>query len=618
MATVNLYFGAGGGAVGTEACTSFATRTKQLTRLKAVMLTTVTANDDVILWGEGVITRYTDSSWAAVSGIMFGFTNTECIGRSLRIASYSTVDSGQTPLTLADFYLYKSGGSAADWTDTATTTTRGTKIWVNTTNLSVGSNGMARVFAADFTADSKFQEKELWEGGNNYNATIGAAVHQNLDVVPGTDAPGICWTQYDSAGALQVTKLYIASQVNPYTAFGVITLASRGTSSIMTIQGIPSVITDPEVTARGGGVRSCYLIDCGTLTAPVRIEHKILNSGPYGNPIVISGTYGNVEIAPWIDPEYKSVVPYYQGGGTDHLTGGNEASMHSASTMLGTGWPEHGGIASVIWKAKASNGRPSRIADQFHCGIASFRGDAGVGFVRVEPGIEFDFSRVKYGRAFGFGKMQMIDVCGAGATSNPTYSQYTGLATSRFRLRGSKFKGRRAFTGLGTKGVPFGTSSTKETTSGGFASYTITGYPTGELMIEDNSFECPDGGINLQTLNSVAFGGKVRIFNNVFIHPSIESTIQNLTSDQSAQGVAIYIATHSAAALPDQIELINNVSIGYGATPGQYYDSGTMGSFDWMALDDLPVSVNVGWIHFDTYEEFMQAKSDGQLPHIKA
>lgn len=618
MATVNLYFGAGGTAGG--AATSFATRTSSLTQLKSVMLANVTSADDVVLWGEGLITRETHTSWGVVSGVQFGITDTECVGKSLRLRSYSVLGGPETPLTITDFYRYKNGGSTADWTDTGTTTTRGTKIWKTTTilnsgALNIGTNGMGRVFAADFTTDPKFTVKELWEGGNNYNSTLGAAIHQNLDIIPGTDVPGSCWTLYNAAGALD-TYLYIACPVNPFTAFGVITLSPRGSSSILGFTNIQGLVVDPEVTTRGGGVYGgLSLSGCGTLTTPAIVEPRILNTNRYGTPLIFRGTaFANVVCAPYIDPEYKSITPYYTGG-TAHVAGGNEASIYSGTNLTSaTGWPENGGVPSVLFKAVASNGRASRICDLEHAGIASFPLVTTGQFVRIEDGIEFDFSHVKYGRAFAFGNFGLVDVGAIRSKAQPTQAQYTGGANGRFRLRGARFE---SVDNIGSVTSPWGESSFKLGTSAGFASYSKTGYPTGELLIEDCMFECQDGGISLQTYDSVSFGGKVRIMNSVFIRPSLLSNIPNLGTRVN-NGVLLYIATHSAAALPDQIELINNVAIGFGATPCPYINTEVSPSFVYLEPEDIPCSVNTGWTKFATYDEFRQALSSGQLPHIKA
>jgi hypothetical protein len=614
MATVNLYFGAGGTAGG--AATSFATRTSSLTQLKAVMLAGVTSADDVILWGEGLICRETHSSWAAVGGNVMGITSAECVGRSLRIASYSTVDGAQTPLTLTDFYLV--GTSTGSWTDTGTTTTKGTKIWVSTSALTGMTNGVGRVWGANYKTDAAFNTKELWEGGNSYSATLGAAIHQNLDIVPGADRAGSCWTCYNSSGVIS-TSLYIACAVNPYTAFGQITLLTRGSAAVFNFNGLPSVSVDPEVTAMGGGSYGVYLNGCGGAAFPSVVEAAVLCSHPYGKPIYIAGATVNLYISPYVDPLYDSVMPYYPSGGTAHDTGGNQIGISAGSSFsAATGWPEAGLIPGIVFKGKASNGRASRIVDLIHGGIAEDPPSvAGTHkFFRIEDGIEFDFSNVRYGRAFAFVGATDMDVGAIKVTAQRTYSQYTGVAVARFRLRGAKFKSADNVGNLISKGTPWGAGADKRGTSGSLAVYSNSGgYVTGELLIEDCEFDCQDGGITFSVFGSTAWQGKGRVMNSVFRRAA--KLTNNNSPVSSADGFLGAINTTSPAALPDNLEFINCVAIGFGAAPFWYASSSPSSSVA-QAIDSITVGVNTGWIHFDTYEEFMQAKSDGQLPHIIA
>lgn len=614
MATKNYYFGAGGTAGG--AATSFATRTSSLTQLKAVMLAGVTSGDDVILWGEGLICRETHSSWAAVGGTVCQISSTDCIGQSLRIASYSAVDSGQTPLTLTDFYLV--GTSTASWTDTGTTTTKGTKIWVSASALTGMANGVGRVFGANYKTDPAFNTKELWEGGNNYSGTLGAAIHQNLDVIPGADVPGNCWTCYNSSGVIS-TSLYIACAVNPYTAFGTLTVNTRGVSSVLGLYSLSNLTVDPEVTVMGGGVYAVRIDACGT-AGPCLIQPAILCSHPYGQPIYFTGVNQNIYLAPYIDPMYDSVVPYYAGVGTGHDVGGNQIGVSAAASFAGaTGWPEDGGIPGIVIKSEASNGRKTRIVDLMHAGIynntPSIAGSHK--YFRIEDGVEFDFSHVRYGRAFGIVSVVNSDIGAINVTASPSPSQYVGIPTAGFRIRGARLKSKNNVGDMTPKGTPWGPGENKTGTSCGLLLYTGTGYTTGELLIEDCVFECQDGGLSLQVQSGVSWAGKVRVFNCVFIRPGLLSNIPNLGVDAVTNGILAYIATTTPAALPDLVEFVNCVAIGYGPTPVRYI-SVTPAVNNLQAIETMTVGVNTGWTLFETYEAFRQALSSGQLPHIKA
>lgn len=613
MALKEFYLAADGTAGG--AATSWATRTNSKTQIQSVITANSTAADDVILWCSGLICREVASWGGVVGGYMMDLTTAILPGKSFRLASYKSVDSGQPAPIFCDFYLY--GTSTASWTDTGTTTTRGTKIWVSAALTGVAS-GMGRVWGANYKTDAEFWKKEIWEGGNNYSATLGAAIHQNLDIIAGADKAGGCYTLYNSSGVLG-TVMYIACPVNPWTMYGALTLQTRGTAGILAFTAIPGLVIDPDVEIWGGGAIQLNIKGGASNTIPYRIEPKIRFGNPYCHPIRFQLALSNVYVAPYVDPGYDGRIPYYHASGTAHDVSGNEVAIYANCDMsAATGWPEQGKIPGIVFTGKASNGRISRVCDLFHTGIIN-NTPAVAGthkYIRVEDGVVFESANAQYGSAFGFVAAQLTQAGGKVRVSPSSCVPTLGDATSRQRFSGGNYETARNMGDRSVVGNPWGGGENKTGTSIGIGVRTQTGYTTGEVLIEDATFCCQDGGVTVMVLNDVSFGGKVRVMNCVFIKSSLPPN-QAYPIDVNG-GLAILIQGTNYASAAEKVEFINCVAIGFGPLPVKYVLTSPSLSQTAQSLIGMTVGVNTGWTLFNTMAEFQQAKSSGQLPHIVA
>ena len=614
MALKEFYLAADGTAGG--AATSWATRTNSKTQIQSVITANSTAADDVILWCSGLICREVASWSGVVSGYMMDLTTAILPGKSFRLASYKSVDSGQPAPIFCDFYLY--GTSTASWTDTGTTTTRGTKIWVSAALTGV-ANGMGRVWGANYKTDAEFWKKEIWEGGNNYSATLGAAIHQNLDIIAGADKAGCCYTLYNSSGVLG-TVMYIACPVNPWTMYGALTLQTRGTAGILAFTAIPGLVIDPDVEIWGGGVIQLNIKGGASNTIPYRIEPKIRFGNPYCQPIRFQLALSNVYVAPYVDPGYDGRIPYYHASGTAHDVTSNEIAIYANCDMsAATGWPEQGGIPGIVFTGKASNGRISRVCDLFHTGINN-NTPAVAGthkYIRIEDGVVFDGTNAQYGTAIGLLSSTLVQVGAVKVRSWPSYCiSILGTATARMRISGGNYETAKNIGDRSVVGNPWGNGENKTGISAGFVPRTQAGYPTGEILVEDATFNCQDGAVSAYDLDSVAFGGKVRVMNCVFVHSSLEPNQSFPVT--SADGLAIRTEGQNYSSVAEKFEFINCVAIGFGALPVKYTKKAAPLSMTAESILGMTMGVSTGWTLFNTMAEFQQAKSSGQLPHIVA
>lgn len=614
MALKEFYLAADGTAGG--AATSWATRTNSKTQIQAVITANTTAADDVILWCSGLICREVASWNGVVSGYMLDLTTAILPGKSFRLASYKSVDSGQPAPIFCDFYLY--GTSTASWTDTGTTTTRGTKIWVSAALTGV-ANGMGRVWGANYKTDTEFWTKEIWEGGNNYSATLGPAIHQNLDIIAGANKAGCCYTLYDSAGVLG-TVMYIACPVNPWTMYGALTLHTRGTAGILAFTSIPGLVIDPDVELWGGGVITLNIKGPSPNTIPYRIEPKIRFTNPYCNPIRFQFALSNVYVAPYVDPGYNGRLPYYHAGGTGHDVSGNEISVYNnCDTSAATGWPEQGKIPGIVFTGKASNGRVSQIKDLFHSGIVAATPSVADThkFIRVDDGVTFVSSNAQYGTPLSFLSATLTHIANATVRVCPSSClTVLGTANSRVRISGGSYETAPNSGDRSVVGNPWGDGEDKLDTSVGIAVRTQAGYPTGEVLIEDATLCCHDGGVTVSVLDAVSFGGKIRVMNCVFVRSAIDASRPFPATVKDGVAIKLYGDTYESLAA--QVEFINCVAIGFGALPVKYILKLPSLTQTAQSLVAMTVGVNTGWTLFNTMSEFQQAKASGQLPHIVA
>lgn len=598
MAIVKIYIGPDGSDA--QDGTTRAKRVQGRTRLLA-LIDAVAGGNTVRIMAEGVF-HSAITGWSEASFFFDLDVTAHANLAGFRLSSTKTEDNTAPAV---EWCPYRQITSA--WTDTGTTTDAGTKIWSH----AAATGPTRRLWAANWLTDSDYWKHELWEGGANYTTTF-TNIHKKLDIVPGRNTFGTCWTCYNAAGSLATSIIYMACPVDPYSLYGTISYVAADNSATMRIKGASNFIVDPEITIRGtNGARAIAIVDCGA-SGEGLIEAAIIGNHQYSSGYRLEGTCSNITISPYYDPLFFGLVPFYSGSETGHVVGGNHAiTVNDPCDMsAATGyWDTPGAVYGLRIKAIASNDRRSLIRDCLHAGFANIP-TTGAGrhkFISIDDGVTFDFTNVMYGRALAYvGPTATVTDLRVGAivvNNQPTHSQ---VACPRFSVIGAKFRGKKSISN-GYTG-PWGVTSNKGEIAFGINTYSGTTSDAIDGDIGLCEFECESGGWTVGSDVGVPLTGPVRFWNNVIIRPGQQGhPVYSSTAYQ-----AVYYPL-SAAADQDAIEQYNNVVVGYPANCAKLVQ--TTPALNVLTTVDavLPAATNSGWVTYTTREEYEDARRAGQV-----
>ncbi len=605
MAVVKIYIGPDGSDAqdGTTRAKRIQGRAKLLTLVDALG-----AGDTVRIMAEGTFHRGI-TGWATQNHY-FDLSGTDHPKlEGFRLSATNTED-GDAPLPEWCSYAWLTGA----WTDTGTTTTRGTKIWSKA--IVAGATLAYRLWTADSLTDANYWRKEMWEGGANYTTTF-TNIHPNLDWIPGLDTYGPCWSCYKADGTLSTTLIYMASPIDPGTLWTKITYQPNGQTSVLRVKNLSNWTVDPEITIRGGGSRGITMEDVGA-NGECQMHAAIMGGGQYsGRGYTIYGVSQNLTIGPYYDPQFPYEVPYYNAASTGHdVSGHHGIHFDSASSLAAAdGFWDTPGMTNYGARIKAtstrSNGteRVNVIRDCFHGGVANGGPSGAVyhQYISIDDGMQFDFRNVMYGRAFNFSgtaNARYIRVGAIIAHNMPAPNQFAAYKSS---LIGARIHGKPSVGNSYTS--PYGLVSNKAGFDVGFSAFSGSGGTNfSDLDIHHNEFMCASGGLFPSVFDSVAFAGPIRMANNVTIRPWFQSVAGFDATFYQAMQIVLQTSADGA-----NVQLRNNTTVGYPSACAYTSIKSPVSNTKSTPEAALPAAANSGWTHFADFESYQQAKRVGQI-----
>lgn len=560
-----------------------------------------------------------DHDWMALSGNNLGFCfNFNIAGygndktapwqnvTGLRLSATAIVTPpgpGEPAIPLPLLCDYKRFTVASALTEVAT------NIWQLPGVVASSANRARRVFACDYEAldDDDFKYHEIWESGG----TGPNDFYNNLGSAPGYD-----WTQCDATGTL-TASLFIYCTENPIDRFGALTVATDETGTLLRFE-TDGWIVDPELTLQGGGANVMQIAGChGALfEAAIRGWHfytgaiYIFQNTLYGGDPDKDNQ--DIVISPCIDAAVVG-LPFYSADNDGHQMGGHE----------GIGISNLAGLNGLRIQGIASNGRPSRIDDLLHAGIATTCDPAGklITNLLVEPGISFDFTNVIYGRAFSLlgqaTTLRNVRVEGGLITNQPTSSEFGGrdikIAGATFlagKLDGgaimSNIFSDKAHAELTWRfGSSTGTPSNNTyDTSNAVSVFTDSKTDANVDVYNVTISNCVfngyySGGLNFATTAATeTFQGAVVVSGCTFIAPAgPNATIAGLPT------ATTYAVEHTfATAYPEKaMRYFNNTAVGYTNARRFVNTQPFNNTVGLTSTDFLPLTQNMGWRFIDTW-----------------
>jgi len=605
MAVVKIYIGPDGSDAndGSTRALRIQGRAKLLTLVDALG-----AGDTVRIMAEGTFHRNI-TGWATANHYfdLDGTAHPKLEG--FRLSATNTEDA-LAPLPVWSSYAWLTGA----WTDTGTTTTRGTKIWSKA--IVAGATTAHRLWTADSLTDANYWRKEMWEGGANYTTTF-TNIHPNLDWIPGLDTYGPCWTCYKADGTLSTTLIYMASPIDPGTLFATITYLPNGQTSVMRVKSVSNWTVDPEVTIRGGSARSITLDTVGA-AGECQMHAAIMGSSQYsGRGYSIYGVSQNLTIGPYFDPQWPYEVPFYCGFSTGHdVSGHHGINIDSACDMSAAdGFWDTPGMTTYGLRVKAvstkANGkdRVNVIRDCFHGGVANLGPSGAVyqQYISIDDGMQFDFRNVVYGRAFAFtgtANARYIKVGAIISHNMPIPCQFSAYNSSWI---GGRVHGKASIGNGYTS--PYGAASDKGNADVGFsASSGAGGKNFSDLDVHHCEFMCASGMAAPGVADGVAFAGPLRMADNVVIRPWFQ-----LPATYDPAFYQMLQPTLQTAADGANLQMRNNATVGYPSSCVRTIVISPASSTNYTAEAGLPAATNSGWTHFADFEQYQQAKRVGQI-----
>lgn len=604
MAVVKIYIGPDGSDANNG--TTRALRIQGRTRLLA-LIDALGAGDTARIMAEGRFDRNT-AGWNSGFNYWFDLDGTAHPKAEGFRLSATNVEDAAAPLP--EWCIFDWLTSA--WTDTGTTTTRGTKIW---SHAVVASTSVKRLWAADSRANAKYFKGELWEGGANYTTDF-TKIHPNLDWIPGLNVYGPCWTPYNAAGALAGGTVYMACPVDPYTLYPVISYLTSGTTAVFRVKNLSNWTVDPEITIRGGGAQAIMMDTVGS-GGPCLMEAAVLAPTQYGRGYDVEGVSQNLVIGPYLDPQYPYECPTYYGLSTGHDVSGNHGIHFNAGCDMSAadGFWDTPGVTAFGARVKAAslrgNGteRVNVIRDCFHAGVSEIGATTGYHqYISIDDGLQLDFRNVLYGRAFAFINYQKTRFIRIGATISHNQSIPNQFLGTYLQWRGGRTHGKPS---VGNDYFsPWGAESDKADIEVGFLTYSdgTANINFAHISVSHCEFMCASGGLAVQSFSSGTFAGPLQFTDNTIIRPWFQATpgyAQNMY-----QATYYVLATAGEAA---KIELRNNTIVGYPSVSSRVVITTPPSSVSYSQDAALPAASNSGWSELAGFEQYQQAKRAGQI-----
>lgn len=450
-----------------------------------------------------------------------------------------------------------------------------------------------------------FFKRELWEGGTTNGSTNFNTVYNNLG------AYGHDWTNYDSSGAA-TTNLYVASDINPVTRYGTLTVLTDEKTAIMTWAGAPSGTVDPEIRIFGMGFQTALLYQVGANGA-FKFHPDIRGTHFYGSCVVVDDVCKNVEIGACLDVAVDR-IQFYSAANTTHVMGGGEGVTVKGTCEL-AGSSDGAGV-TIKGSVTMADGtkRITRIADFMHAGVSQLAPTGGRIHknVLIEDGVTFDFRNSLYGRAWAFnGASASVFNNRVGAVlvfNQPTQSQPCGV---NWQVSGGLYHGKASI-GDGYV-LRWGGVSNKAGTAKAFAAYTGTGIDLADGIIADPLVICPDGALDVSEFNSVAISGSVTFAGFKVINPG------DLRSHIGFGGTGPELLSQNYAAgnntSRDKVRFVNWAAAGYDATVCRFFTSSPSVNTS-TAIGGLTNLVTAGWAQFPNLKAMDAARHLGQLKNL--
>jgi len=513
-----------------------------------------------------------DRDWAPPGWFeLFRFDQARAAGIHLRATAVAMADAAIPLPIFCDYHRFITPAQAVQ--------VGSTPIW-EIANILPAGNRVRRAFGCDYKSGSVSAEGlkffEVWESGG---ASL-AQCYANL----GTH-PDFNWTQYDTAGNLG-TSLFIYSPVNPIALYGGITVVSDLSYALMVMQQDGWTV-DPDLVFQGGGYAAVILKSC----ANARFEGQVRGWHFYTSGLLVidDGTAKstqNLTLAPLMDTAVRS-LPFYSTDSA-HQMGGHHGIVISDTAD----------VNGMTVLAKASNGRPTRIADCLHGGIGNAPPLAGKMHrnIVVEREVAFDFRNVIYGRAYALvgldTQVENVQVGGI-ITNQPTSSQLGGKS---IRCIGGTCSAGKPDGGL--IALRFGGTTNKADTAQGFSFYTSAQSDVNDVAVIDWTFDgCMSGGIAFnQGAATQTYRGSVAVAGCTFIAPCQPGASHFPPDAFPPANGAIYAVSHNLFNVqPEQvISYYGNTAIGY--TQGRRFVSGVAnGVFPLDSPSFMPTGRNAGW-----------------------
>jgi len=468
-----------------------------------------------------------------------------------------------------------------------------------------------RVFACDYKAldGDAFKYHELWESGGAI-----ADCRNNL----GTRAD-YSWTQFDASGLL-TTDLFIYCAANPITLYGGLSLLTTEMGPLLRFE-TDGWIVDPELTFQGGGLECVHICGCHDAL----FEGAVRGWQFYSAAIAIfeNHQFGgdpnkanqNITISPWIDAAVVGLPFFSEDTGTDsngnrtgHPMGGHEGISVTNGTV----------VTNLVVRGRASNGRPSRIYDCVHAGMAAvgLPGGKAINGINVGPGIHFDNTNTLYGRAFGIigtqDLLRNVKVEGCLITNQPTLCELGGRD---IQLIGCQFLAGKLDGGSITSNVfnnqdadrlhwRFGTGDRNTyDTSYAVSCGVFNGLDVNNITISNCVFNgYYSGGLNFGTTNAgQGFGGMVVVSGCTFIAPAGPNATTFRVLGENTQ--MPYAVEHNFADTQPEslIRYFNNTAVGYTMARRFVASIPFSAVIGLTSSDFLPLAQNLGWRFIDSF-----------------